>query len=83
MADSGELSAGANRIWEGPREARISMFSCARMSADRQGVSSQLGRTSRHRKGEEYLEDSKACRTALRMSAAMYSGFATQEPVHL
>ena len=52
MAVFGELSAGAKRIWEGPREVRISTFSCARMSADLQGVSSHLGRTRRHRNGD-------------------------------
>ena len=52
LADSGELSAGVNLIWEGPREARIFTFSCARTSDDLQGVSSQLGRTSRQRKGD-------------------------------
>ena len=51
VAVSGELSAGAKRIWEGPREVRISTLSCARMSADLQGVSSHLGRTRGHRNG--------------------------------
>ena len=32
--------------------------------------------------GESYAADSRACRTACLMSAAMYSGFATHDPVH-
>jgi hypothetical protein len=79
---SGGTSVGVKRRCRGAREARMSMFAWERMSSDRHGVSSHLGRTRRQRKGEAYAADSSACLTACLMSVAMYSGFATHDPVH-
>ena len=81
LSSSGGAPTGENRIWRGAREVRISMFSWDRMSLERQGVSSHLGRMRRQRKGVSYEADSRACRTAWRISAAIYSGLATQDPV--
>ena len=47
-----KVSDGAKRDCFGPNEARISMCSLERMSADRQGASSHRGRMNMHKKGE-------------------------------
>ena len=62
----------------------VSILAWPRIVADRQGVSSQTGRTMTARNGVVvFVDEAIACRTVVRMSSGSYSGFATHDLVHL